>query len=181
MSDPFLGQISSVGFNFPPTGWMLCQGQTLPISQYTALFSLLGTSYGGNGTTNFQLPNLQGNVPINYGTGPGLTPYNIGETDGAENVTLTLATTPPHNHSFTVQDTQNSVTPPTAGMAFAKTSPGSQGPLNAYALPSNGTATILAASAMGPSPSGNQPHNNMQPSLAINWCIAISGVYPARQ
>ena len=73
MSDPFLGQISSFGFNFPPVGWMLCQGQTLPISQYTALFSLLGTSYGGNGTTNFQLPNLQGNVPINYGTGPSLT------------------------------------------------------------------------------------------------------------
>ena len=95
MSDPFLGQISSFGFNFPPMGWMLCQGQTLPISQYTALFSLLGTSYGGNGTTNFQLPNLQGNVPINYGTGPGLTTYSIGETAGTETVTLTLATTPP--------------------------------------------------------------------------------------
>ena len=178
MSDPFVGQISAFGFNFPPVGWALCQGQTLPISQNTALFSLLGTQFGGNGTTTFQLPNLQGNVPVGQGTGAGLSTYVMGETDGVPNVTVTVAQTPPHNHTYSVQALPPGLAAPATGSVPSRATGGS-GPLDVYATPAVGTATTLALSSIAPA-GGNQPHNNMQPSLAINWCIALQGVFPSR-
>jgi microcystin-dependent protein len=174
MSQPYLGQLSLVGFNFAPIGWALAQGQTLSISQYSALFSLLGTYYGGNGTSNFQLPNLQGNVAVGMGSGAGLQSYFIGETGGSQNVSLIAATTPSHTHApnakSIVHGTAN--TPPTNN-AFAEMTPGS-----AYSTSATGLTQMSpsAISVYG----GSQPHNNMMPYLGMYWIIAMSGIYPSR-
>ena len=174
MSQPYLGQLSLVGFNFAPVGWQLAQGQILPISQYSALFSLLGTYYGGNGTSNFQLPNLQGNVAVGYGQGAGLQNYVIGETGGSSNVTPLASTTPGHTHTphakSIVHVTAN--TPPTNN-AFAEMTPGS-----AYSTSTTGLTQMSGAaiSTFG----GNQPHNNMMPYLGMYWIIAMSGIFPTR-
>lgn len=185
MSEPFLGQITCYGCNFPPTQWLLCAGQLLPISQFSALFSLLGTQYGGNGTTNFALPNLQGNVPIGQGQGPALSDRVMGETGGEVDVTLTTPTTPPHNHAFVAANVQGTGMNATAGQMLAQGyAPGSGkggggGPtINNFATTANSVA--LSPSALTPFPGGSQPHNNMQPSLALNWCIATAGIYPSR-
>ncbi len=165
MSDPYLGQLALVGFNFAPVGWQIAAGQTLAISQWSALFSLLGTYYGGNGTSNFQLPNLQGNVA-------GLQNYVIGEPGGVQNVTLIASSTPSHTHTPEAVARPAVETAP-AGNAFAETT----GSLPIYSTDT--TLTNMSPAAI-PVYGGNQPHNNMMPYLSMNWIIAMSGVFPPR-
>jgi microcystin-dependent protein len=171
MSDPYIGEIRAFGFNFAPVNWAVCAGQLLPISQNPALFSILGTQYGGNGTTNFALPNLQGNVPLHQGEAPGLTPRIVGETGGETTVTLTVAQIPAHTHAAACNSGNGTAYTP-GGNVWATDAGGAK----EYAA--TGTAT-MAASALAAT-GGNQPHDNMQPSLAINYCIALAGIFPPR-
>jgi microcystin-dependent protein len=178
--DPYLGEIRCFGFNFAPVGWFLCNGQTLAISQYAALFSLLGTNYGGNGTSTFQLPNLQGMVPIGQGNGPGLTPFVVGETGGETTHTLLTNEMPIHNHGFPGKAGPGANATPVAGSTVAEGHSGSRGagfPVNLYTSITPGTT--LNPAAVGNAGSG-QPHNNLQPSLTMTWCIAYQGVFPPR-
>ena len=185
MSEPFIGQISCFGFNFPPRGWAACAGQLLPIRQYTALFSLLGIQFGGDGQVTFGLPNLQAVTPIGAGQGPGLSLYNMGETDGVAAVTLPLSQTPLHNHGFTATASAATAAVPTSGMALAQgTTPGTRGspgtPIPSFAPATVGTATTLSQSVLTPFTGGNAPHNNVQPTQVANWCISLEGVFPSR-
>jgi microcystin-dependent protein len=175
MSDPFLGQIQPLGFGFAPKGWLQCNGQTLPISQYAALFSLLGTQYGGNGTSTFQLPNLQSRVPMHQGTSPTGNTYVIGEDAGEENVTLLLNNMPLHNHNFLGSSQTGGARSPTNGAALATVG---GGPPTAY-YTANAAPQALNPASLA-STGGGQPHTNIQPYLAINWCIAMVGVFPTR-
>jgi microcystin-dependent protein len=172
--EQFIGQLMLVGFNFAPYGWQFAAGQVLPIQQYAALFSLLGTYYGGNGTSNFQLPNLQGNVAIGFGLGAGLSSYDIGQSGGAQTVTLTASTVPPHAHSVkTASGIANQGTPQGNVLGDAKHATG-----NLY---TNVTTPVLNMAPQAVSSVGsNLPHNNMMPYLALNWVIAMTGVYPSR-
>lgn len=175
MSEPFLGEIRMMGFNFAPRGWAFCNGQLISIAQNTALFSLLGTFYGGNGQTNYALPNLQGLLPMHQGAGPGLTPRDLGETGGSYNVTLLQSEMPAHTHSVNASSAPASSTEP-GGNVLARSSDG----LTAYN--STGTTTnaqVLDASVVTVT-GGSQPHSNMMPSLTLNFCIALQGVFPSR-
>jgi len=167
--DPFIGEIRCFGFNFAPQGWMPCDGRLLSISQNTALFSLVGTMYGGDGSTNFGLPDLRGRAPISFGPGTGLTARTQGELGGSESVTLTSATIPPHGHTVAASSAATSKNP--SGAVPSVTASGS-----AY-----GTTTDLAMNAgmIGGGGSG-QPHDNMPPYLVLNWCIATEGIFPSR-
>ncbi|HTB21214.1 MAG TPA: tail fiber protein [bacterium] len=179
MANPFLGEIRMFGFGFAPYNWAVCAGQTLPISQNAALFSLLGTTYGGDGRTTFQLPNLVGQVPINAGSGPGLTPRDPGDQVGSAAVALVPGQLAPHSHSFNVQNADASLASP-AGNVLAKGGHASGRdfvPYPTFAAATPGTA--MAAAAIIPA-GGNQPHSNLQPTLAVNFCIALSGVFPTR-
>lgn len=159
------------GFNFAPRGWALCQGQVLPISQNTALFSLLGTYFGGNGTTNFGLPNLQSRVPLSMGTGQGLSSYTIGQAGGTENVTLLATQLPAHGHSVNASSATAGGDRP-AGAVLAR--PGA----NIYASAPDGT-TVMNTGMIG-NAGGGQPHSNIAPYLTLNFCIALQGIYPTR-
>ena len=173
MSNPFVGEIRVVGFTFAPVGWAQCNGQLLPISQNTALFSLLGTQYGGNGTTNFALPNLQGCAPMHQGQGAGLTPRVMGETGGETAVTLLSTEIPSHTHAAQNAAASNAGTPgPTTIFGG-----GGRGKEPAYAAAA--TAAAMSGQAVG-STGGNQPHNNMPPYVTLNFIIAMQGVFPAR-
>ena len=170
MSEPFLGQISIFGFNFAPKGFALCNGQIMSIAQNQALFSLLGTYYGGNGTSNFALPNLQGLVPVHFGQGLGLSPYVIGQVGGQEAHTLTINEIPPHRHAPNYTATANQSSP--AG--------------NIWAPDPNGNVTFattggetLVTNAIGLAGS-NQPHENRSPFTVLNFCIALVGIFPSR-
>ena len=178
--DPFVGQIALFPYNFAPNGWAFCQGQLLPISQNTALFSLLGTQFGGDGRSNFALPDLRGRVPNGQGQGPGLSDYSMGEMLGAEGVGLTTGTVPAHTHSFpafTVAATTNAPNGALPAQAHG-TGRGGGFPVNIFTAPA---ATVnLAAGQLAPAPGGGIPHNNLQPYLTLNWCIALRGVFPAR-
>ena len=183
MSEPFLGQITFFGFNFPPLGWMQCQGQLLPISQYTALFSLLGTQFGGDGRTNFGLPDLRGRVPVGQGQGPGLQDHLMGELDGVEIVTLAASSIPPHSHGLPAAASNGNANVPAAGNVPAQGHAGQHASsynVNTYAPSGTGTATTLAPTALVAAPGGPAPHNNLQPTLTGNWCIAINGLFPSR-
>jgi microcystin-dependent protein len=170
MADPFVAEIRIFGFNFPPTGWAFCDGQLLAISQNTALFSLLGTVYGGNGKSTFALPNLQGSAPMHPGQGPGLSLHDLGEQGGTETVTLLQSEMPAHNHGMVgVEDDGTFLTP--ANMLIAALN-------QMYAAAPAGGAT-LAPEALALA-GGNQPHNNMMPYLTLNFCIALQGVFPPR-
>ena len=171
--DPFVGELRLVGFNFAPTGWALAQGQLMPISQNTALFSLLGTFYGGDGKATFGLPNMQGNVAIGVGQSPGLNPYVQGETGGSQNVTLVTSEVPQHSHTF-LADSRLATTSDPAGAAFART--GS----NAAIYAQIGGAELPLNPGFLSSAGGSQPHNNMMPYLTLNWIIALQGVFPSR-
>jgi len=176
MTTPFLGEIQLFGFNFAPLSWALCNGQLLPISQNTALFSLLGTNFGGNGTSTFQLPNFQGNVPCSQGQGPGLTERVLGETFGTNTVTLNSSQMAAHSHKmhiFGQHDTTKRHGTPLTGDAVLI--PTSDAPFTA----DNTANTTFPAAMTGPSGNGSA-HFNTQPYLAINFCIALSGVFPAR-
>jgi len=174
MADPFVGQLMLVAFNFNPIGWQIAAGQIVSISQNTALFSLLGTNYGGNGTSNFQIPNMQGNVPIGVGQSPGLSQYFQGETGGSSTVTLLATETPNHNHACMAKSTiDDAITP--VGNSFADNKTGS-----VY----TSTPTPLLQMATQSLPifnGGSQPHENMMPYLGMYWIIAFTGVFPARQ
>ena len=172
MADPFVAEIRIFPFNFAPKGWAFCNGQLMPISQNTALFSLLGTTYGGDGKSTFALPDLQGSAPMHPGQGPGLSLYDLGQTGGSEFVTLLESEMPSHAHAM--QGTagianQNSPSGLLMGRPF--------GGGSMYIAP--GATTPLALQAISPS-GGSQPHNNMMPYLTLNFCIALQGVFPAR-
>lgn len=171
MSDPFIGEIRVFGFNFAPMDWAVCAGQLLSISQNPALFSIIGTQYGGDGMSNFALPNLQGNVALHQGAGPGLTPRTIGEAGGSAAVTLTPAQMPAHGHAAACSNGKGSAYGP-AGNVWATDAGGGR----EYAPAANATMAASALAVTG----GNQPHDNMQPSLAVNFCIALAGIFPAR-
>jgi len=173
MANPFLGEIRAFPFNFAPKGWAFCDGQLMPISQYTALFSLLGTQFGGDGKSNFALPNLQGNVPLDFGQGPGLTFYNMGDSGGAPSITLLTTEMPAHGHNAHCNSAAGNKTKPN-GSYWAKDAAGI---LSEYATVPDGNQ--MSQQALGIS-GGSQPHNNMQPFLTLNFCIALQGVYPAR-
>lgn len=174
MSNPFLAEIRIFSGNFAPKGWALCDGQLMPISQNTALFSLLGTTYGGNGTSNFALPNLQGSAPLQAGQGPGLSLRDLGETGGEQNVTLLETEIPAHSHG--VQASSSGALPDPGGNAWAS---GLKGHPGVYAASSPGTNVQMNPAALSFT-GGNLPHNNMPPYLCLTFIIALQGVFPAR-
>jgi len=176
MSDPFIGQILLVGFNFAPVGWHICDGTLLPISQYAALFSLLGTSYGGNGTTNFALPDLRSRVPIGIGQGVGLSTYVIGQQAGVENVTLLANQMPAHNHNINATASGGGVASP--ANAFLAETADPRSVYNTYSASQSSPATLNPGSLS--TSGGNQPHTNIQPVLAMNYIIALQGIFPSR-
>jgi microcystin-dependent protein len=170
MAEPFIGEIILFAGNFAPAHYALCDGQLMAISQNTALFSLLGTQFGGNGTSNFQLPNLQGSVPIGIGQGPGLSPYVIGQVGGAATVTLTQQQMPAHTHNIGV--TSHEATQPSASNHLPAQTPTAQ-----YV---GSTPSVTLSSALLAPNGGSQPHENRQPFLTLNFCIALFGVFPSR-
>lgn len=169
MATPFIGQIMLNGFGFAPRNWAFCNGQLLPINQNQALFSILGTTYGGNGVQTFALPDLRGRVPIHWGNGPGLTPRSLGEVGGSESVTLLQTQMPAHNHVASASAAAPSVGVPT-GNAWAT------GGTAAYAATANTTMAVGALNNAG----NSQSHENRAPLLVMNYCIALYGIYPSR-
>jgi microcystin-dependent protein len=179
MSDPFVAEIRMFGFNFPPTGWAFCDGQLLPISQNTALFSLLGTFYGGDGKSTFALPNLQGSAPMHSGQGQGLSQRFLGEQSGAESITLLVSEIPLHNHLLMAVTADATVADPNgANLAQGNwTFQGNGGVMAMYSTdPPNANMSFNALTPTG----GSLPHNNMQPYLTLNFCIALQGIFPPR-
>lgn len=174
MADQFVAEIRIFAGNFAPLGWALCNGQLMPISQNTALFSLLGTNYGGDGRSTFALPNLQGSAPMFWGQGPGLSLRDIGEIGGEQNVTLLQTEMPAHSHTAKGSSTGGTQSAPTnalwASSAIGRTPP----PL--YASSSNVQMNAFATSIAG----GNLPHNNMSPYLCLTFIIALQGIFPPR-
>jgi microcystin-dependent protein len=171
--DPFVAEVRIFPFNFAPKGWAFCDGQLLPISQNTALFSLLGTTYGGNGTSNFALPNVQGNAPMHPGQGPGLSLHDLGETGGSDTVTLLESEIPSHSHSLNAAPNVALVKLPGANVSMARSKNG-----NAYS-DQPGNLVAMNGNTVAPA-GGDQPHNNLQPYLTLNFCIALQGVFPPR-
>lgn len=172
MADPFVAEVRIFPFNFAPQGWAFCDGQLLPLSQNTALFSLLGTTYGGNGKSNFALPDLQGRAPMHPGQGPGLSLHDLGEVGGSETVTLLQSEMPGHTHTLraaTVDLGDTNVPSPSA--SFASSAGGTL-----YQTTSNTQLAFGAAAQVG----GDNPHQNMQPYLTLSFCIALQGVFPPR-
>jgi microcystin-dependent protein len=170
MADPFVAEIRMFGFNFAPTGWAFCDGQILPLSQNTALFSLLGTTYGGDGKSTFALPDLQGSVPVHPGQGQGLSQYSLGQQSGSEFVTLLTSEIPLHTHVLSAsEETVNETNPTNFFLGAGETR---------YAVPA--AVTQLAPQDLTPA-GGSLPHNNLMPYLVVNFCIALQGVFPPRQ
>jgi microcystin-dependent protein len=165
VSEPFLGELRLFPYNFAPRGWAFCNGQILPIAQNTALFSLLGTTYGGNGQTTFALPDLRGRVAMSSGQGPGLSPYDLGQVAGSESVTLTTAQIAAHGH--TIGSTNSAAT-----NARPNNLVNAQG--GSYSATSDGNMQPTGQTG------GSQPHNNIQPYLVLNYCIALEGIFPSR-
>lgn len=173
MADPFVAEIRIFPFNFAPKGWAWCDGQLLPLSQNTALFSLLGTTYGGNGRSNFALPDLQGRAPMHPGQGSGLSLHDLGETGGSETVTLLESEIPAHTHAWMGSNqTAENRTP--SGQVFARATGGTL-----YTTNTSGGLVPMAPQAIAPVGT-SQPHNNMQPYLTCYFCIALQGVFPPR-
>ena len=171
MADPFVAEIRIFPFNFAPKGWAWCDGQLMPLSQNTALFSLLGTTYGGNGKSNFALPNLQGSTPMHPGQGPGLSLHDLGETGGSETVTLLESEIPAHSHTTVASEGDGLERAPTGQLPAIGIG------TSQYQAP--GPLTNLAGNAVAPA-GGDQPHNNMQPYLTFYFNIALQGVFPPR-
>ena len=171
MADPFVAEIRILPFNFAPKGWAWCDGQLLPISQNTALFSLLGTTYGGDGKSTFALPDLQGSAPMHPGQGPGLSLHDLGEIGGSETVTLLQSEIPAHSHTVTVSSQLGLENNPVGQNAAAGDG------VNMHAPASNLAA--MSDQALAPA-GGDQPHNNLQPYLTFYFNIALQGVFPPR-
>ena len=172
--DPFVGEIRVVGFNFPPKGWAFCDGQLLPISQNTALFSLLGTMYGGDGKSTFGLPDLRDRVAINAGQGPGLSPYDQGQVGGSGHVTLLQSEIPVHTHTALASPDPAEVQAPAPNRSLARSGPG-------FLYQSSPAGTVpMSPVAIAPA-GGSLPHNNRSPYLTLNFVIALQGVFPPRQ
>lgn len=165
MADPFVAEIRLFPFNFAPRGWAFCNGQLMPISQNTAVFALLGTNYGGDGKATFGLPNLQGRAAMGPGQAPGLSLYELGESGGEAAVALDASELPPHSHELRADSGPADTGSPAASLAVANT--------NGYGSPQN----LVAMAPLGGPP---QPHNNRQPYLVVNFCIALQGVFPPR-
>jgi microcystin-dependent protein len=168
--DRLVGSIIIVSFNFPPKGFALCDGQLLPISQNTALFSLLGTTYGGDGRTTFALPDLRGRAPIHQGQGPGLQDYVIGQTGGEETVTLDIAQIPNHTH-VPMASTAPANTGTVAGATWGRP--------RVLLYSASAPSTPMSSAALSPA-GGSQPHDNLKPFLVVNYAIALQGIYPSR-
>ena len=181
MSDPYLSMIEAYGFDFAPRGWALCAGQTMSIAQNTALFSLLGTTFGGNGTTTFNLPDLRSRIALGFGQGPGLSPYSLGAAGGQEAHQLLTSEVPSHGHTLTATNNgqANGTNIPSAtvrmgsGYAIEANNPVE----NIYS--SAAPTVAMAANAVGPA-GGGLPHENRMPFLTINYCIALQGIFPSR-
>jgi microcystin-dependent protein len=173
--DPFVAEIRIFPFNFAPKGWAFCDGQILPLSQNTALFSLLGTTYGGDGKSNFALPNVQGNTVMHPGQGPGLSLHDLGETGGSDTVSLLESEIPLHSHTLNAHNEDPALLNlPAPDRSLARSNGGF-----AYSTVAAGAASVMSGNAIAPA-GGDQPHNNMQPYLTLNFCIALQGVYPPR-
>lgn len=170
MADPFVAEIRMFPFNFAPTGWAWCDGQLLPISQNTALFSLLGTTYGGNGVTTFALPDLRGRTPIHAGQGAGLTVRPLGAQLGTENVTLAVSQLPAHGHALAASDAVADRSDPSGAVPARAASP----------VWRTGAATPAAIGTQSLPAGGNQPHPNLMPFLTLQFAIALQGIFPSR-
>lgn len=181
MSDPFIGEIRIFGFNYAPVDWQFCNGSLLAIAQNSALFALLGTTYGGDGRSNFGLPNLLGRVPLCMGNGPGLSPRPIGTRSGAETVALTVGNLPAHTHAVQISATASNATSsvPATGAYLAKGIDGGGGDANIYYSGATPPLVNLSGGTAGPAGS-NQPFGIMNPFLALNFCIALIGLFPSR-
>lgn len=169
MAEPFLSEIRMISFGFAPRGWALCNGQLFPINQNQALFALLGTTYGGNGITNFALPDLRGRVPIHEGLGPGLTSRSLGERAGSETVTLTTAELPQHAHPQAARGVAANLTNPANALPAQAQSP----------IWRVGAPTTVGTGALSTPAGGSQPHANMMPFLTIGFVIALQGIFPS--
>jgi microcystin-dependent protein len=179
MTQPYVGEIRMFGGSFAPQGWAFCNGQSVPIADNTTLYTLIGTTYGGNGQTTFNLPNLQGRLAVGMGQGNGLSPYTIGQVGGTENVTLTAATMASHSHPLmaskttaTLASPTNNVTgaaPATPTQAYLYTTPGSP-------TPQTGNLNAQSTAMSG----GSQPHPNLMPSLCVTFIIALYGIFPSQ-
>jgi microcystin-dependent protein len=172
----FLGTIQTFAFPFNPRGWQQCNGQVLSIAQNSALFSLIGTTYGGNGQTTFALPNLQGRAPLSQGNGPGLTPRVIGEVAGSEAQTLLVSNMPQHTHMLNASSTAASTEKPGGNFMAAANDPASLNPINVYGPAADTTMNPGSIGLAG----GSQPFSIMPPFLVINFCIAMEGIFPSR-
>lgn len=171
MGSPFVGELRLVGFNFAPVNWAQCQGQLLAISQNTTLFQLIGTTYGGDGQNTFALPNLASRIPVHQGTGSSNTPYVMGQTGGAESVTINLNQFPQHNHAAVVAGSPQSTSNSPSGniLCSGQQIYGNQPPPDA-----------MNSGMIGVWNGGNQPHSNLQPFLALNWIISLFGIFPSQ-
>ena len=175
MADPFIAEIRVFGFNFPPKGWAECNGQLMPISQNTALFSLLGTNFGGDGKSTFGLPDFQGAAAVSQGEGPGLGERYVGEEGGVPSVTLLQNEIPSHTHQALGTNEPAEVQAPAPDRALARSTPG-------FAYQSNSTSNLVQMNFQSTTIVGNSnPHNNMPPSMPLVFCIALQGVYPPRE
>ncbi len=173
MADPFVAEIRIFPFNFAPKGWAFCDGQLLPLSQNTALFSLLGTTYGGDGKSTFALPDLQGNAPMHPGQGKGLSLYDLGQMGGSTDVTLLTSEIPMHTHTLQAFATPADLKEPQAGAVLTRSNNG------AVYNTTISNLVQMAPQALTPA-GGSLPHNNMMPYLTLNFCIALQGVFPPR-
>jgi microcystin-dependent protein len=172
MSEPFIGEIRLFGFDYAPQGWLPCNGQLVAVGQYQALFALLGTRYGGNGSTNFGIPDFRGTVPIHFGQKPGHNMYTMGMSGGYEEVSLTPAQVPTHNHPLMGNSAKAGSADP-LGKTLANADR-----TNIYL---DGTPDVeMHGESVGPNVGGGNPHYNMQPFLTVNFCIAFVGLYPPR-
>jgi microcystin-dependent protein len=179
MSQPFVGQVIRIGFNFPPAGWMQCVGQLVPISQYGTLFQLIGTTYGGDGQETFALPDLRGRTALSMGQGQGLSNYLIGQNGGTETVTLTTQQIPAHQHMVNAVASAGTSGTPGTSVQLADQGPQGSTQVFTYAPFDGATPAGLSPQSIAINP-GSQPHENRQPFLVIRYCISMFGVFPAQ-